>query len=285
MFSLFVLYSPDRLAQLNISLECWKYIKLFKDCEKILIVDGQTNINPPGWNVCSLPRQQDHYCWADSINKGISLAKNDIVFYLDCDRIPPVYFFQSGVRVLQDNDCFVYPEELSNLKTECTSVEVIRRLSHNPDSFLLLPETRTTNPLNIGKKTPFSGCVGFNKSTYLRTGGVDPIYKGWGFPDTDILMSATLKGVTFETIPGMEIHQRHSYSVSPVELTLHNIWNMSLFISKWKLPRDLLYNKTTSWLHTDKRHAECIAILESSSSLTEFISKFNNEQDNTPDLR
>lgn len=277
MFSLFILYSPDRLTQLNIGLECWKSVKLFKDCEKILIVDGQTNVNPPGWNVYSLPRKQDHYCWADSINKGISLAKSDIVFYLDCDRIPPVNFFYSGVRILQDKDCFVYPEKLSNLKIESTSPELIRRLSYNPDSFLLLPEERTTNPLNIGKKTPFSGCVGFNKSTYIKTGGIDPIYKGWGFPDTDILMSATQKGMTFETIPGVEIHQRHSYSVSSTEFTLHNIWNMSLFISKWKLPQDLLYNKISSWLHHDKRYLECITILKSSSSLTEFVSKFNNE--------
>ena len=260
-------------------------MKLFKGCEKILIVDGQTNINPPGWNVYNLHREKDHYCWADAINKGISLSRNDIIFYLDCDRIPPEEFFKAGVNILQDKDSFVYPEKLSNLKTECTSVDLIRKLSHNPNSFLLLPEIRTTNPLNIGKKTPFSGCVGFNKNTYIRSGGVDPMYIGWGFPDTDILMSATRKGVDFETVPGTEIHQKHSYSIPLVIHTLHNIWNMNLFIAKWKLPQSLLHNKMANWLHTDARHLECMAILESSTSLTEFISKFNNEQNNTSNLR
>lgn len=271
MFSLVVLFSNDRKKQFDLCVDCWKDMPMFDQADRILLVDGVCDFDYPEWKIVNYSRSDDYYCWADAINLGIESCNTDILFYLDCDRIPDVDFFLNGLNVLRNNNAFIYTEHLYNLKVNGISKKYIRKLQSTSDSFLLTPDHRSLNPVDIGKKNPFSGCVGFSKDLYYNTPGFDSRYKGWGCPDTDMFMSCVEAGCDFISIQGNELHLAHDYNVDNYTHVLHNIWNINQLVSKWKLNRIILVIKVNNMLKTKTRVNKCLNIINQSESLDHFI--------------
>lgn len=237
-FSLVVLYSSDRKRQFETCLACWEGMSHYDDCEKILVVDGKTNIRPPGWIVLEVERPGEYYCWAHTLNSGVDAATTEYVFYFDSDRIVPLNYFEKALPLAHDG--FVFPNKLFTVQDFDADAVALRSLCEEPDESKLIPDHRVMDPLKVGCKNPFSGCVGFSKKTYLETGGFDPKFQGWGYPDYDYFMNVTRRGLKLLPVDAVELHQRHEYPINRQLIFKHNFWNLNQYVQKWGLPNRLL---------------------------------------------
>lgn len=242
MFTLLILFSNERIEYLKNSIELFKETNGYECCEKILIVDGKLNHNIDEFLIEEVHRKNKYFCWADSINRGVDLASNDIIFYFDCDRIVPVNYFQEAIKVLKNKNVFVYAEMLYKIKRHMNCFELRKcrenlNLYHND----LSEDFRISDPLFLSRKNPFSGGVGFYKKKYVEMGGFDESFKGWGYPDYDFFMRVTKedKNLLFP-LNLIELHQYHCYEKSQYEVCLHNIWNANKYIKKFNLDEYLL---------------------------------------------
>lgn len=266
-FSLVILFSNDRRAQLERSVELWGDLPEYTDCEKILCVDGLLKGQPPtGFQVCEIERDGPYFCWAKSLYAGISAASNPVVFYVDADRIVQRSFLQRSLAVLRTFDGFVFPDQLYSVKCDW-NVKRLRELRDRPvDGYLeLYADHRVLDPTILGRKNPFSGCVGFWKKTFLQYGGFDRRFIGWGYPDYDFFMQVYRddREKLFPLPDSVELHQKHDYLVSKRELELHNLWNCRVYVEKWKIKTDYLENCRKSLRVSDA--------LYTAESLDEFL--------------
>ena len=89
MISIAILYSPDRLPQLQNTIGCLEDMEGYEECEVVLAVDGPINIRPPGWNVIRIKRPGTYYCWATALNTAVEHCQNEVIWYIDSDRVVP----------------------------------------------------------------------------------------------------------------------------------------------------------------------------------------------------
>lgn len=265
-FSLVVLYSEDRRAQLLNSVECWGDCAGYESAQKILCVDGDSDVSIEGWTILKIQRSGDFFCWAESINNGVGLASEEIVFYVDSDRIVPKDWFSRCHSLLSsDKNRFFYPSRLYSLKNH-VGVESLRHIRDNVGSneSALVPDHRQDDPTVYGRKNPFSGCVAFGKSAFVDCGGFDRRFVGWGYPDYDFMMKAKTRGFPAIPIDASELHQKHDYAVDRKAFRMHNLYNLRQYVEKWNLPRDHL-DRAADSVGVDRRH------LYGSRSLRSFL--------------
>lgn len=242
--SLVILYSNDRRQQLERSLALWQDVAGYDDCEKILCVDGIADWRPEHFQVIEIPRRGKHYCWADTLNTGVKAAKHPFVFYFDADRIVSTDFLTRGLDILQVKDGFVFAKKLFSVKLNLDE-EDLRMVRDYPmgHTDLLIGDHRTLDPLDMGRKNPFAGGVGFRRETFLEYGGFDPRFVGWGYPDYDFFMNVHRRAPhAFYPLDAVELHQHHGYSVTKRELELQNLWNCAQYVRKWEITTPYLLN-------------------------------------------
>lgn len=239
MFSFLVLYSNDRIEQFKKSIALWNNCDLFQDCQKIVCSDGPSNFKPDGFKIIEIMRSTQYYCWADTINTGVQNCSFEFIFYFDCDRIVPKTYFSQCLNTLKNENCFVFAKHLYSLRDDFSAHELNQIINDIKNhSNLLIEDHRVLDPCIIRKKNPFSGGVGFRKETFLKTGGFDPRFKGWGYPDTDFFYNTSKSGHKFLPVDFCELHQKHDYNInSYFEMRLHNLWNCRQYIEKWDLPK------------------------------------------------
>lgn len=245
MYSLVILFSNDRLKQLNAMVDCWKYLaEDFDECEKILCVDGKLSERPVGdWQVLEIPRRGPHYCWADVLNAGVQAASQSYVFYYDSDRIIPQGHVQYCLEVLRQRAVYIYAPRLYAFWKEVLDRPTLCHAVHEPEACLstcLYPDFRVSNPEHYEHKNPFSGGVAFRKATFLEHGGFDPRYVGWGYPDFDFFQHVTRLGVELVQVPTAELHLQHPYQADKRTVELHNAWNCWQYVEKWQLDRQFV---------------------------------------------
>jgi predicted glycosyltransferase involved in capsule biosynthesis len=208
---------------------------LYEESEKILCVDGKTNFNPEGFKVLEIERIGRFFNWANSINTGVRECSNENVLYLDCDRILPNDYFKQISEVIKE-DVFVFPKSLYFLRHDF-SLKELKAIKAAPLDFKedLIDDHRVTDPLIIRKKNPMSGCVSFTRTTFFEVGGYDHGFEGWGYPDYDFWMCATIFGCEFLPMDCIELHQKHSYGTEFRNVQLMNLWNCVKYHRKWNL--------------------------------------------------
>lgn len=240
-----MLYSPDRLEQLNKTIACLKDTEGFGDCEKILCVDGKSNVKLDGFEIIEIPRKKDLYCWADALNTGVKKATREIILYMDSDRIVPTSFLIKVQQII-NRRCFVFLSRMYSLRGN-VDLQYIRKLRNDINNGSLdkhkknlKADHRTLNPLNIDKKNPMSGCVAFYQDDFLALGGFDASFVGWGYPDYDFFMNLTKNKYQLTPIKGVEIHQHHTYNIKPDLRHAMNAWNCARYHDKWKLPYPIM---------------------------------------------
>ena len=244
MYSLVILFSNDRLEQLQIMMNCWRQqAEGFEDCEKILVVDGKLIQKPEGdWTVLEIQRNQAAYCWADTLNAGVQAATKQIVFYYDSDRIISRGHVQYCLETLYQEAAYVYTPKLFSFHAwpATMSIEQLCQAADRPDehrSTMLYPDFRVSDPEHYEHKNPFSGGVAFRKETFLDHGGFDRRFIGYGYPDFDFFMNTTRRGAKFVQAPGAELHMPHLYLAGDRMVALHNAWNCWQYVMKWDLDR------------------------------------------------
>jgi len=266
-FSIVILYSHDRKTQLQNSLECLSECKYYNNAEKIIISDGKSNFTNSEWNIFEFLRSKEFYCWADTLNFGVSTAKNKIIIYMDSDRILPKNFFELCFDKIENNS-FIYPKNLYKIKKHC-SFEELKTIRDNFDNYknLLEADHRHNNPYKqVSGTNPFSGCVCFYRDDFINHGGFDDEFIGWGYPDSDFFMKTTKHGCKFISLDINELHQKHDRNVLEYEFELHNIFNLKKYCDKWSIETNEIIEKCN-------KHKIKIDDLYSSKTLKEFLFK------------
>ena len=224
-------------------------MELYSECQKILCVDGSPNISPTDFSIVQVQRPKDLFNWAAAWEAGISAAKHDVLLYLDCDRVLPLDYLSHLYDRINDHT-FFYSESLYQIKTNC-SLQMVRGIRDNPDEHqrYIRIDNRAPHPPTWKtvqhSRTPMSGNVGFTKTAYKKSGGLDPTYEGWGYPDYDYYLQTYRQGYHFETIKGREFHLKHGYP-NDKEFQFMNLWNAVKFCTKWNIKASVGMRETAA---------------------------------------
>ncbi|MCK9458354.1 MAG: glycosyltransferase family 2 protein [Proteobacteria bacterium] len=250
MLSIVVLYSTDRHRQLINTIDCLNDMDYVATCEKILCVDGQTDIHPEGWRVLEIERRGKFYRLGEALNAAIEASSGNHIWYLDSDRILPTNFLNNASLI--EDGLFIFPKYLFSFK-EDVDISSIRMVRDNPykHESLLVPDHRVENVDIVGHKNPFAGCVLFAKKTYWEYGGFSADFEAWGYKDYDFWRKAIVCGGRFLPIDCVELHQKHNLSDQRL-YDLSNVWSYYYYCSKWKLPIDPKIRVYAGHLHPEK---------------------------------
>jgi len=236
MLTIFILYSNDRKKETETTISCLSDSPEFENCQKILCSDGKSNFHPQNFTVLEVERPiTGLYCWANMWDTAVEESENENILYIDSDRILPVNGLSTVIKSIKPN-VFSFPKNLYSFKNkqETNKVKNVRdNFKHNID--LLFPDQRIWSSAwdAVRRKNPMSGCVAFSKTTFLKSGGLDKMYQGWGYPDTDYFEKITRIKMKVEPMNMTELHLHHTYSVNKRRLKLMNLWNGCLFCKKW----------------------------------------------------
>lgn len=253
MLSIFIMFSNDRVDQLQLTLATLDRMKLYDQCQKTLVVDGKPQVLVPGYDTISVPRVRGKFCWSDMWAAGVCSARNDAVLYLDSDRLMSSNYLELIMDNVRD-DAFLFTSRHYMMKKSLqltdywSFLEDPRSESITEQPFLgsMLYEPRHEQPFYGPGKNVMSGNTAFTKNTFFRLGGVDPWYCGHGaFADSDFHMTASSGGCQFIDLEVPELHCEHlkrdnnNQEISDDALYLMGLDNFIYFCHKWGLPLSL----------------------------------------------
>lgn len=253
MISLFIIYSQDRKQALETTISLLAEMPLYNQCQKTLIVDGETNIFLPQWKQIEVPRVDGEFCWSYMWDAGVTSAQYEKIIYLDSDRLFPPSFLELMNQNIAD-DAFVFTSYHFMMKQELNK-DRIKTILHKllndkelqPEDYFdsLVFEPRFGTPVHNYGKNVMSGSTGFTKRTFYRLGGVDPWYRGHGaFADTDFHFAAYNGGCSFVDLGLPELHYPHkklanNKEVKTMEFRRMCLNNFIYYCHKWGLPSSL----------------------------------------------
>lgn len=248
MVSIFIMYSNDRKAQLEMVFKCLAAMSGFEACQKTLVVDGRLLDHFPGWDVIQVPRVNGRFCWANMWNAGVATARHPVIWYLDSDRLLPSYYLDLITSQVKD-DVFAFTSWHHNVQPGTSFDLCVEFLNEDPDltnfqkdRYLakIWYEPRFRLPTNSPGKNVMSGNTTFTKATFLKLGGVDPWYCGHGaFADTDFHVQAAKAGCEFMDLMVPEVHYHHvklSEGGTPhlqKDIALQTLDNYIYYCRKW----------------------------------------------------
>lgn len=250
MVSIFIMYSNDRRAQLEMTISCLRDMPGFDKCQKLLVVDGKPESFFPDFDWVCVPRLKGQFNWAAMWEAGVASAKHDLIWYLDSDRLLPANYLQLIISEMREN-AFLFSSfhfwALQNMSLELCKEFLARDLEQGvfvDEKFIgkCRYEPRFIEPPKGPGKNVMSGNTAFLKSTFLKLGGVDPWYTGHGaFADTDFHMAATQAGCKFIDLKAPELHYHHAKKDGVVEVDEITLRRMGLdnfiyYCNKWGLP-------------------------------------------------
>ena len=243
------MYNPNRLQQLIKCISCLKEMNLYDDCQKILCVDEHANYWPEDFDVIEIKRPKSKmFNWANVWNAGINQSKFETVLYLDADRILHKEYFELICQHIKD-DVFLYSKSLfyvddiniDQIKSIRDRCQTESNVSHTKLD-LRLPCPPNLETLSLGKNC-MSGNVAFTKATYLKSGGVDPWYEGYGAADKDYYIQTYKMGFVHQQLNGVELHIKHKPLSNVLENRLMSLYNNIYCARKWNMKLDTHLSK------------------------------------------
>lgn len=256
MISIFIMFSNDRVLQLESTLACLRTMRHYDECQKTLVVDGNPMVLVPDFATISVPRIGGQFSWSNMWSAGVCSARNDVVLYLDSDRLLPPNYLDLVLNSMKEN-AFIFTS-FHFMMTKDLDVEECKRLLQDPRSGIFTEEPylgtfryepRYRDPFPGPGKNVMSGNTAFTKSTFLRLGGVDRWYRGHGaFADTDFHMQAAQAGCDFIDLGVPELHCKHpkldeqDAAMEEKQLRLLGLDNFVYYCHKWHLPLSLAEN-------------------------------------------
>lgn len=263
MISIFIMYSSDRRTYLEKQIEHMRNMSLYDECQKILVLDGELNIDFEELEVVSLNRGYD-FVWSEAWDAGVNHCKNEKILYLDSDRLLPLDYLEK-IEPLIQHDHFVYT---SNLFTLCLwpgkgivdnllqmTPEQVREELKDLKEGMIIDDPRFKRPLPRHGKNPMSGNTAFTKTTFRQSGGIDSWYVGHGaFADSDYFMQMYKLGAEFVDVDdAVELHFGHTKknkegkNLTGRELGLLSLDNFIYYCKKWEISKQRVIEVARSW--------------------------------------
>lgn len=240
MISIFTIYSPDRKEILEKTIACLEDVIGYKQAQKILIVDGKSNIFPENWEVFEIEKQ-GYLHWKMAWSIAVTAMKYDIFWYLESDRIVSNNYLELVLSQFEEKTIY-YPKNLYSLAEDVNIVQLKRLREYQKPKNLLIEDQRETIPKMEFKRNPISGNVLMGKKSYLESGGMDEKFYGWGFFDWDYFKTTYDLGFKFVQIDSIELHQKHAYAANKHNFNNINLCNAFIYANKWNFPLDkILY--------------------------------------------
>lgn len=271
-------------------IECMEDMDLYWECQKVLLVDGdQSNVTPEGWEVVCVPRQGD-FNWSRMWNEGVSASRNDIVVYLDSDRVLPNNYLTT-VRDRIEDDAFLFTQDLFTFKEDVdtgliksirdrTDPDLLRKRYDTYKEFLWY-DPRYCLPGHGPGKGVMSGGTAFTKRTFEKSGGVDPFYRGHGaYADSDFHQQCWAMGMDMVNLGLLELHIHHEKfsgegRLSRRDLEVLSLNNYIYYCLKWgfdfdraryiadclQLPKDFVKRVRQTFEAGTPPHADFVPLL------------------------
>ncbi len=120
-------------------------------------------------------------------NEGVKAAKHDKIIVLESDRILPKGYFQEVLDELQDG-VMITTKKMKKLLAPATDEDIIN------GKYETYCDDRSTT-CEFGIKNMWSGNTACMKSDFLRVGGIDPNYIGYGWADCDMTLTMEKAGI------------------------------------------------------------------------------------------
>jgi hypothetical protein len=154
------------------------------------------------------------------VNLGARIASSAIICMHDADMIANPVFMRAAVDSLMDadNSDFLCPF------TRVLNVSGHRRASFiesgNFEEFAPFLETDLPDDINLlYVNTP--GAINlFKRDEFIRIGGLDPSFIGWGGEDDDLFLRATRLGVRWHSLTGPRAALFHLHHDSPLRIEI-----------------------------------------------------------------
>lgn len=175
------------------------------------------------------------YFRARMTNIGVQFASHPILILIDSDRILPKNYFAEVCQslckkqVVTTEQHYRLSKPYSNEDIE--SGEVIKGRDFR---------SRTNE---LFRKNMFSGNTIMWKKDFIRCGGMDERYIGYGFCDTDMTKTVETSGLDLVFLDKEELHLDHSREIIwkgqiYSDLKIITTLNALRYCQKWKIPHD-----------------------------------------------
>lgn len=173
-----------------------------------------------------------HLPLAAARNLGAENCSADILFFLDVDCIPSPSYCERMLNDSQQVDGALVmgtPRYMLSARNPDMSLHHLRELSvHHPSR----PVVQGISPENCYEMF-WSLCFSISRASFLKMGGFDENYEGYGAEDTDFALKAKDAGVPFYLSDAEVYHQQHPIYVPPVNQLEPIVNNCNLFHKKW----------------------------------------------------
>lgn len=171
-------------------------------------------------------------------NYGISKSTYDINCIIDSDRILPENYFYKIFQNIQCNQ-MITTSHILNLNKEYSNKDIQNKnYQHNI-------EYRSQNN-ELRKKNLFSGNTVFFKKDFIKIGGMDEQYEGYGYADSDMNQTSIANGIESIYLDIPEIHLYHHRGVFYKDVFLEDFQilsaiNIIKYAIKWKVKSNMVH--------------------------------------------
>ncbi len=204
---------------------------------QIIIVDFDNSVELPALQPVGILRvtlntPDDKISLSAARNAGAQVAHNQNLIFLDVDCIPSTHFFEKMLSGMEECNGLVMgtPRYLNTAVADNFTEEELEEQSE-------LHPSRPAQTKTLQKCDDYalfwSLCFGITKSNFIKIGGFDENYTGYGGEDTDFAFMAKEHGLDFQLSEATAYHQPHDVYTPPVNHLTDIVKNSTLFKKKW----------------------------------------------------
>lgn len=203
MISFIITFNIKRIDNLEQTIRFLeKREKIITSCELILCCQHYCKpLNTKFKTTKSINLYNNSFIKSKMLNTSVNQATNDVIVILDSDRILPKNYFTNIYNQLKSNE-ILSTQYLYSLERPYTDIEI------ESNNIIKKPDFRYSDNKNR-QKSLFSGNTMMWKSDYLKIGGYDENFIGYGFEDNDMTRNALTNGLNFKLLNYEELHLNH----------------------------------------------------------------------------
>ena len=178
----------------------------------------------------------DYLPLAAARNKAAALATGDRLVFLDVDCICDRYMLETFSYHLNREDA-LYSGSVKYLNNDWRSRSWRLATLDKQSSFHQLQGEKITGKAKVSHPYElfWSLCFGIRTETFVRIGGFDTNYVGYGGEDTDFAFKARSQQLPHYKISALAYHQFHSSYAPPLNHVAEIVSNAKVFYRKWNI--------------------------------------------------